>query len=289
MKSVTAVVVTYNSKDSIERPLQSVVDSTIADEIELVLVDNASADGTAAFVRERFPGCRVIESSENLGFGRACNLAARESASEHILLLTPDAWVDAPCVERLRGAMAGDARLGWAAPRLFYPDGRLQFNWAPTIGILGEAVQQLRNRFESRGWVHDALPRLVRSLGDPGWYTAACGLVRRRAWDAVDGFDPGFFLYFEDADLGLRLRSAGWRAGPVDDARAFHDRHTPQATSETLVHSRESQLRYYHQHRPRWESRLVVGKQTRAAAKIQDAVVRARMLAVCERARAAVD
>ena len=137
--------------------------------------------------------------------------------------------------------------------------------------------------------MHDALPRALRGLGDPGWYTAACALVRRRAWDEVDGFDPGFFLYFEDADLGLRLRRAGWRAAQVDDARAFHDRHTPGASSESLVHYRESQLRYYRKHRPRWESRLVVDKQTRAAAKIQDAGVRARMLAVCERARAAVD
>ena len=104
MKSVTAVVVTHNSKDSIERPLQSVVDSTIADQIELVLVDNASADGTADLVRQRFPGCRVIDAGENLGFGRACNLGARESESEHILLLNPDAWVDAACVERLRGS-----------------------------------------------------------------------------------------------------------------------------------------------------------------------------------------
>jgi GT2 family glycosyltransferase len=289
MKSVTAVVVTYNSKDSIERALQSVLDSTIAGEIELVMVDNASADGTATFVRERFPGCRIIETGENPGFGRACNLGARESQSEYILLLNPDAWVEGECVERLRGAMAGDARLGWAAPRLFYPDGRRQFNWAPTIGVFGEAVQQLRNRFESRGWVHDALPRLLRAFGDPGWYTAACALVRRGAWSEVEGFDPGFFLYFEDADLGLRLRRARWRAAQVDDARAFHDRHTPQATSENLVRSRESQLRYYRKHRPRWESRLVVGRQTRAAAKIADAGVRARMLAVCERARTAVD
>jgi GT2 family glycosyltransferase len=289
MKSVTAVVVTHNSKDSIERPLQSVVDSTIADAIELVLVDNASADGTADLVRQRFPGCRVIDAGENLGFGRACNLGARESESEHILLLNPDAWVDASCVERLRGAMAGDQRLGWAAPRLFYPDGARQFNWTPTIGIFGEAVQRLRNRFESRAWVHDSLPRAVRGLGDPGWYTAACALVRRRAWNEVEGFDPGFFLYFEDADLGLRLRNAGWRAAQVDEARAFHDRHTPVGSSESFVRSRESQLRYYRKHRPRWESRLVVNKQTRAAAKIADAGVRARMLAVCERARAAVD
>jgi GT2 family glycosyltransferase len=289
MKSVAVIVVAYNSRDTIERALRSVVDSTIAGEMEAVVVDNASSDGTPAFVRERFVQCRVIEAGENLGFGRACNLAASATESEFILLLNPDAWLEPTCLVRLRAAMRADARLAWAAPRLSYPDGRRQFNWAPTVGVFGEAAQQLRNQFESRAWVHGALPGVLRMLGDPGWYTAACGLVRRRAWDEVAGFDPGFFLYFEDADLGVRLRQAGWRAAPVDSALAFHDRRTPDATSERLVRYRESQLRYYRRHRPPWENRFVVKKQKRAAARIADDAVRARMLAVCERARVAPD
>jgi GT2 family glycosyltransferase len=289
MKSVAVIVVAYNSRDTIERALQSIVDSTIAGEVEAVVVDNASSDGTAAFVRERFPSCRVIEPGENLGFGRACNLAASETESEFILLLNPDAWVEPSCIERLRAAMVADEKLAWAAPRLFYPNGRRQFNWSPTISILGEAVQQLRNRLESASWVHVALPRVMRGFGGAGWYTAACGLMRRRAWDQVGGFDPGFFLYFEDADLGLRLRRAGWRTAPVDDARAVHDRRAPGALSDAMVRYRESQLRYYRKHRPRRESKLVVNRQTRAAARIADESVRARMLAVCERARVASD
>jgi GT2 family glycosyltransferase len=284
MTSVAVIVVAYNSRDTIEQALQSVVDSTIADEMEIVVVDNASSDGSAALVRQRFPSCRVIEPGENLGFGRACNVAASETQSEYILLLNPDAWVEPTCVERLRAAMVADEKLAWAAPRLFYPDGRPQFNWAPTISIFGEAVQQLRNRFESRACVHGAVPWVLRAMGSRGWYTAACGLVRRRAWNDVGGFDPGFFLYFEDADLGVRLRKAGWLAAPVESAVALHDRRKPGAASETLVRYRESQLRYYRLHRPRWENRYVVKRQKRAAAKIADAAVRARMLAVCERA-----
>jgi GT2 family glycosyltransferase len=288
MTAVSVILVGYNSRDLLERAIAS-VDVASAGGAELVLVDNGSTDGTVALVRERCPRCRVIEPGENLGFGRGCNLGARETDGELILLLNPDAWVDPVCVDRLRQAMAADDRLAWAAPRLHYPDGRRQFIWGPTIGIFGEAVQRLRNRFERQPWVHGLLPRVVRALGDPGWYSAACGLVRRRAWEEVGGFDPGFFLYFEDADLGLRLRQAGWRLAQIADARAFHDKHGPSASSDRLVHYRESQLRYYRKHRPRWENRVLLDKQTRGAARIDDAAIRSRLGAVYERARVALD
>jgi GT2 family glycosyltransferase len=261
MTSVTVLIVAHDSSPSLERALTSVEASS--DDLEIVLVDNASSDGTVELVRARFPRCRLIESGENLGFGRACNLAARATTGELILLLNPDAWVDTTCVDRLRQAMASDPRLAWAAPRLHYPGGRRQFVWAPTVGIFGEAIQRLRNRFERRRWAHDLLPRMVRALGDPGWYSAACALVRRRAFDEIGGFDPGFFLYFEDADLGLRLRRAGWRLAQIGDASAFHDRHAPPPS--TLVRYRESQLRYYRKHRPRWENRVLLRMQTKQA------------------------
>ena len=258
MSKVSAVLVAHDSRQSIERALASIAGAGGADEI--VVIDNASSDGTVAFVRARFPDCRVIEAGENLGFGRACNLGARETTGELILLLNPDAWVDPGCVALLRRALASDPRVAWAAPRLFYPDGSRQFIWEPTVGIVGESLRRVRNRFERRRWAHHFAPRLLRSLGDAGWYTAACALIRRSAWEEVGGFDPEFFLYFEDADLGVRLRQAGWRLEQIDDAVAFHDRHPLSAPS--MQHYRESQVRYYRKHRPRWEHRLVLRKHT---------------------------
>jgi GT2 family glycosyltransferase len=263
MSSVAAIVVGHDSRPFLDRALASIGDT--AGDVETVLVDNASSDGSVELVRERFPRCGVVEAGENLGFGRACNLGVAATTTELVLLLNPDAWVDARCVDDLRRAMQADARLGWAAPRLFYPDGRPQFIWAPTVGIAGEAIQRLRNPFERRQWAHHLLPRVLRALGDPGWYSAACALIRRRAWEEVGGFDPAFFLYFEDADLGLRLRQAGWRLGQVEEARAYHDRHDLPAASASLVHYRESQLRYYRKHRPKWENRVVLRKQMRDA------------------------
>jgi GT2 family glycosyltransferase len=311
MSPVSVILVGHNSRPFLERALASLCEEApersprpveVGDErgglaparqagsdLDLVLVDNASTDGTADLVRARFPRCRVIEAGENLGFGRACNLGVRESTGEHILFLNPDAWVDPSCIDHLRRAMQSDPRIGWAAPRLFYPDGRRQFIWAPTVGVVGEALRLLRNRFERRQWSHGLLPRALRALGDPGWYTAACALLRRRAWDEVGGFDPGFFLYFEDADLGLRLRQAGWRLAQVAEARAYHDRHLPSASSGAMAHYRESQLRYYRKHRPRWENRVLLRKQTREARNVADEAMRARLLEVCGRAREALE
>jgi GT2 family glycosyltransferase len=109
------------------------------------------------------------------------------------------------------------------------------------------------------------------------------------AWEEVEGFDPGFFLYFEDADFGLRLRQAGWRLAQVAEARAYHDKHGPGGTSDRLLRYREAQFRYYRKHRRRWESRLLLAKQRRAAARIADPRARERTLEVCERAESALD
>jgi N-acetylglucosaminyl-diphospho-decaprenol L-rhamnosyltransferase len=271
MKAITGIIVGYNSRDSIERALQSIFESRglgeVESQVEVIVVDNASSDGTADLVRKRFPNVRLIEPGENLGFGRACNVAAGESESDYILLLNPDAWLDPECLIRLRTAMEADAKLAWASPLIYYPDGRRQFNWAPTTSIFGEALQKVRNRFESRRWVHHGLPRVMRTLGDAGWFTGACALIRREAWQAASGFDPGFFLYFEDADLGLRLRRAGWRLAEVEDAFAHHDRHGLGRSSETLTRYRESQRRYYEKHRPRWESRSLAKRQRRVGAR----------------------
>jgi GT2 family glycosyltransferase len=298
MTNVSVVLVAHNSSDCVERALGSIPallsssgrgDARPIVPTEVVLVDNASTDGTVELVRTGFPLVRVIEVEKNLGFGRACNLAAKETTGDLILFLNPDAWLVSSCLDDLVRAMEADLRVGLAVPHLQYPEGRRQFDWGPTIGVVGEVIQRLRNAFESRTWVHDGLPRLLRFFGDPGWHTAACALVRRCAWEEVGGFDPGYFLYFEDADLGLRLRRAGWRLIRVNRALAVHDKKGPSASVDRLVRYRESQLRFYRQNRPRWESRLLLARHTRGLHRIRDHSVRAQLLVVVDQARDALE
>jgi hypothetical protein len=207
-------------------------------------------------VREQYPQVRLLEQNRNLGFGAANNLAAAAAVGESLLLLNADAWLEEGALELLAARLASHHHNGLAAPRLLYPDGRLQFAWSPERGVVGEALQQLRNPHESSSWAHGRLARVLSRLAGRRWYTAACVLVRTDAFREIGGFDERFFMYFEDVDLCVRLEAAGWRL--VEEPRAVA-RHAGGFARRSGVDDvyRPSQLRYYAIHRPSWELRLI--------------------------------
>lgn len=306
---VSALVVNHNAGVNLRRCLErllAITETWLSQSaggaarpggLEVVVVDNASSDGSAAAVREfesaAFPALpvRLVDAGRNLGFGAACNLAAAKSSGHHLLLLNPDAWIDEESLRRLIAALESDQRLAVAAPSLHYPDGAPQFVWAPPVSVLGEAVQRVRNRFEKSGSNHGVLPRLLRLFVGPGWFTAACLLVRRPAFEEIGGFDEGFFLYFEDADLGLRLQRAGFRQRQVAEARAWHVRGAVTGadrerglTPTVERFYRASQLRYYDLHRPRWERAALRRRLRRRFGAIRDEAHRSAMLRLLEEA-----
>lgn len=284
---ISVVIVNYESGEHLGPCLDSVAPLLEAGH-EVVVVDNGSRDGSQRAVAGR-DGVELLRLSVNMGFGAASNRGAAETRGEHLLLLNPDARLDPDCAERLSAALARDARRGAVAPRLRYPDGRRQFTWEPTPSLLGEALCKLRNPFEALAWAHDPVRRLVVALGDPGWLTAACLLVRRPAWDEVGGFDEDYFLYFEDADLCLRLRAAGWTLALVPEAGAAHVRGRAAVWGPASeLRYRESQFRFYLEHRGRRASRLLVRRQRRRFRRLSDPELRASLLAVCDRAEAAL-
>lgn len=258
--TVSVLMVNYNGGEMLERALGHL--SAVADEWdEVVLADNGSSDGSPARVQGAFPDIRLLRLGANLGFGTANNRAAAEAVGDYLLLLNSDAWPRPGTVDILRRHLDENETLGLVAPRLVYPDGSPQFNWAPTTSVIGETIQRVRNLFEPFPWVH----RLRPATG--GWFTAACALLRREAFEAVGGFDEDFFLYFEDVDLSLRLRRAGWGLTEVD-AEAVHVKGgsqvavsadgRPQAvTVGSQLNYRLGQARYYRKHRPLWEQRLM--------------------------------
>lgn len=264
--------------------------------LEIILVDNASTDGSTEAVREfqergsdPAPPVRLIPLERNVGFGAGCNTAVRHAAGRYLLLLNPDAWIDGPSLLLLEEALDADSRLGAAAPALHYPDGPPQFVWAPRVGVPGEAVQRFRNRFEGASWNHRLLPKLLNPFLGPGWFSAACLLVRRSAFEGVGGFDEGFFLYFEDAELGLRLARKGWRQRQVEGARAWHARGVTTARRGTRLLSpeverfyRASQLRYYDLHRPRWERSYLRRRLRRKFGRVADNEQRTALLRLLE-------
>ena len=281
---ITAIVVSYEARSCLERCLGS-LESLAGGGHEVVVVDNASSDGSADLVREGFPFCRLLALDRNVGFGAANNLAARESSGDSLLLLNPDAWIEAGCAAALQAALEDSPRLGMVAPSVRYPNGDRQFGWNPTRSVIGESVQRFRNRFEKRAWAHRPNAWLLRALGDPGWLSASCALVRRQAWDDVGGFDEDFFLYFEDVDLGVRLAAAGWDVAETGAATAFHEMGVTQANKLAY---RRSQFLYYRKHRPPWENRFLLRKQRRKFGRESDPEYRRQLLEIADQAAEAL-
>jgi len=251
---ISIILVSYNSRGYLRNCLEKLAPQASAQRCELIVVDNASTDGSAAMVREEFPDCRLLGLEANVGFGAANNRGAEVAAGKYLLLLNVDAWPGPGCLAHLAWVLDTDLSLGLVVPRLRYPDGRLQFAWAPETGVVGEALQKLRNPLEPQSWNHRQLPAVLRLLLGPGWYTAACMMVRKAAFDEIGGFDEKIFMYFEDVDLSRRMRLAGWKMQMVWGAQAFHVKGGSQPSDRTELEYRRGQLYYYRKHRPRWEN-----------------------------------
>jgi GT2 family glycosyltransferase len=219
----TVVLVTWRSRDHLPPCLDALDAAKAEDTLETIVVDNASNDDSVACVRKRAPAALVVRNDTNRGFAAAVNQAVRLARGDAVLLLNPDVVLGRGCLARLRRALDEDAALGLAGPQLFFPDGRPQRSaWAaPRLGALAFEALLLYNLLP-RSRRHPLAARIAEAPEDVDALSGACLLVRRSCLESLGGLDERFFLYFEDVDLGLRARAAGWRVRLVPDARAVH-------------------------------------------------------------------
>lgn len=202
------VLVTHDTREQVVAAL-----ATLPVGLERVVVDAGSADGTAAAVRAAAPDVRVIELA-NVGFARAANAGVRATSAEGIVVANADVRFGPRAVPLLLEVLARDERVAAVGPRVVYPDGRPQasarrrpdLRTAMGHALLGRLLPD--NRWTRRYHDRDAAADAPR---DVDWLSGCVMAVRREAFEAVGGFDPGYFLYVEDVDLADRLRAAGWR------------------------------------------------------------------------------
>jgi len=214
--------------------------------LELVVVDNASTDGSADAVRARHPEALVIANRDNVGFARACNQGWRASRAPHVLFLNPDAEVAPGAVETLVGLLESRPAVGAAGPRTRGSDGTIQVSTGPDLTPLAE----LRQRRLVRGVARREARALAQAGAlharehEPAWVSGSCLVARRTALEGVGGFDERFFLYEEDADLCRRLREAGWGIVFTPEAEVTH--HLGRSMSKA---PRRARLEYHRSHR----------------------------------------
>lgn len=201
---ISVILVTYNNCGTTLACLASLYAHHAGAGFEVILVDNASADDTVHEVRQAFPAVRVLAQSGNFGFGAANNIGARAARGETLLFLNNDTCFTAPLLEELAGVLHAHAGCSAVAPRLVDPDGTFQVSVGFMPSILGE---RRTKHLQDSCALSDAAALREAQRSDPDWVTAAALMVRADAFRNVGGFDERFFMYFEDVDLCIRLRS----------------------------------------------------------------------------------
>ena len=207
MIDLSVVIVSWNTTDLLRDCLASLLAQGNAKELAIIVVDNASSDGTAAMVQREFPQVHLIRNDRNLGFARANNQGIRNSQGRFIMLLNSDTRTPSGSIRTLVEFMAGHPDAGVVGPRLVQPDGTVQaygFGNDPTPGyLLRRGLSRLLLRRPLHDWQTDQIQRV-------DWVSGACLLARHAAVEQVGLLDEAMFMYYEDNDWCLRIRQAGW-------------------------------------------------------------------------------
>lgn len=247
------VIVTYNSLREIDGVLRSLTAAAPTTSHEVLVIDNASTDGTAAHVRATWPTVLLIESPANLGFAAANNRAIRQSSTELVLLLNPDTIVPTGALDRLVAHLDARRDVAIVGPRIVDGEGRAELSFGAMITPLAELRQKLLVVGNDRGIapIVSFVDRITRRTQSVDWVSGACLLIRRTDLDLVGLLDERFFLYTEDVDLCASVRSRGRQVLFAADVEIQHLRGR-SAIASTPAAYRRSQLAFYAKHHPGW-------------------------------------
>jgi len=217
---VSVVVVNWNTRDLLRDCLASLPHDAEAVQLEVIVVDNGSEDGSAEMVAEEFPSARLLRNEENLGFVRANNQGLRVSRGEYAWMLNSDTRALPGCVERLVEVAASDPKIGAVAPKLLNPDGSYQYSAGRFARVL---LKMLPAGFEDR--YNRAFDQEAMAATQPlrvDWLVGAALLCRREVLDQVGPLDERYLMWLDDMDWCRKLARVGLGRVFVPDAHVMH-------------------------------------------------------------------
>ncbi|MET4158942.1 glycosyltransferase family 2 protein [Agromyces sp. PvR057] len=250
LEHVAVATVTYNSNDQVDAFLASAADDQ-RHGLSVVIADNGSVDRERLRTIASERSARLLELDSNLGYGGALNvaIAGLDPQIGFILISNPDVELRSGAVAALVEALESDEGIGAVGPKVLNADGT-PYPSARTLPSLRTGVG---HALFSRVWPANPWSRRYRlATADPdvrreaGWLSGSCLLVRRSAFESLGGFDDGFFMYFEDVDLGYRLGKAGWTNVYLPTATVMHTgAHSTTSESERMLQAHhDSAYRY---------------------------------------------
>jgi hypothetical protein len=254
---LSIVIVSWNAKAFLLECLRSLSSETESRRAEIIVVDNASADGSPAAVRNEFPHVKLLRNPANLGFAKANNIGIRQSVGRFVCLINSDVKVLAGCFDLLLAYLEQNPSVGILGPKILNADMTLQPScrafpnlWDSLCRALALDTlfprSSLFGRYFMGRWPHDSTRR-VDVLSGCFW------MVRRQAIDHVGLLDEDFFMYAEDKDWCKRFRKAGWDVVYFPEAQAVHygEGSSANAPVRFYVEMQRANLQYWKKHHGR--------------------------------------
>ena len=256
---VSIVIVSYNTRDILRNCLQALFEHTKGVDMEVFVVDNNSYDGSADMVKAEFPTVLLTANKQNLGFAAANNQAFKLARGRYIFLLNPDAYTKPSAIEHSIAFMDNTPQCGLCGGKIISPAGQLEpsarrFPSALSkllvlSGLRGKFPQSpILNYYEFGDFAHDK-PQEVDWV--PGTFT----IVRKKMLDEIGPFDERFYIYYEETDLCMRAKKAGWKIYFIPDAEVTHiggassktrkDKSFDNKASQVLIFRMRSEWLYY--------------------------------------------
>jgi GT2 family glycosyltransferase len=252
---LSVVVVNTNHHDLLRQCLAALARADLPEGTEIIVVDNASADGSASMVEREFPAVRLLRGTVRRGPAANYNVGFAAARGDYLVVLNEDAEVSPAALGCLYRHLCAHPRVGLAAPRLIYPDGRPQQSCNRFPGF-SSAFKRLLLQAAARGpWVDDRYQEEIEGRAfDPDWIMATSLMIRNSALRQVGPYDEQFEIYYEEIDLCRRLWSDGWRVSWVPEAVVQHHHGVSQfklgserdITFRLLLY--QSRYRYFRKH-----------------------------------------
>ena len=208
---ISIIIVNYNGCHHLTRCLNSLKSQSIED-FEVIVIDNASSDGSVKFLSQSYPWVNVIKNCENIGYGAGVNRGINASRGEFILTLNNDTDADPDFLKELLIAIESSPEVGMAAPKMLLPDGSIN---STGLCISRSGAVWDRGVFEKDKGQYDMSYKVLGPCG-------GAALYRRTMLEEIGHFEEDYFLYYEDADIAIRACNAGWKCIFVPGSRVMH-------------------------------------------------------------------
>jgi GT2 family glycosyltransferase len=245
---VSIIIVNYNTSKLLKECIESIYIKTHAINYQIIVVDNASSDESVSMIKLEFPEVQLIESKINLGFGKANNLGATYAKGEYLFLLNTDTLLINNAINILYTFMTNDLNkdVGICGGNLFNMDLTPNHSYSPQY-------PSLFNTFLYRSHLAGLFKKvdIFNSSGknkDVAIIIGADMFIRKSIYEEINGFDPNFFMYFEDGDLSYRVKKAGYRIVSVPEAQIIHYQGKSSTTANKLIMAVSSNIYYFQKH-----------------------------------------